>query len=243
MYNGVALLIVAPFAGAALGLLAAVFHLDRVARAVPFVSLVGTGLLLLAIFLEAGGAISIRYAFGAWEAPVGIELRMDGAAAIMCAAGLVVSIFAYIASLSDRTLGGYFYFCYQLLVGGMLGMILADDLFNLFVFVEIVSISSFILIAYEGKPPALIASLKYLLISSLGLVLYLAGVLIVYKTCETLSLSNIDVSLTNGRFDVSLAAALLATGVCVKTALEVFLEFTGFGIRAHFSELRWSCAN
>jgi multicomponent Na+:H+ antiporter subunit D len=75
------------------------------------------------------------------------------------------------------------------MIAAMVGVLLAADLFNMFVFFEILGLSSYILIAYLQKRQALLACFKYLMLSSLGMTFFLLGIYILYQHTGTLSLS------------------------------------------------------
>ena len=126
-----------------------------------------------------------------------------------------------------------FYFFYMVLISGLSGIILASDLFNTYVFLEIVGISAYILVAYLQKDKALLASYKYLFMGSLGGTLFLLGLFIIYKNTGSLSLEAIRElgSLTDlPRRERNLCFSALITGLGIKTA---FFPFHTWLPKAH----------
>ncbi|MBN2553995.1 MAG: hypothetical protein JXB06_14555, partial [Spirochaetales bacterium] len=127
-----------------------------------------------------------------------------------------------------------FYFFFLLLVAAMEGVILTGDLFNMFVFIEIVSISSYILIAYLLKPGSLWACLRYLLLSSLSIAVFLLGLFLVYQVMGTFSLRLIAASL-NGSGEALAAEAAPAAGKALGLAAAALT--VGIGLKAAFVPL------
>jgi formate hydrogenlyase subunit 3/multisubunit Na+/H+ antiporter MnhD subunit len=174
--------------------------------------------------LEGGPALV--YELGRWSEPVGIALYFDGLAWLTSAVGLLVALCALLFAVSEGGHPPSFYFFFLLLIFGMQGVILTGDLFNLFVFLEVLSIASYILIAGAGKPRSLVASFRYLMISSLGIAFFLLGTFLFYRAAGTLSLRLLGEALAGAspaaRWELELAVVCLAVGVGVKAS---FLPF------------------
>jgi multicomponent Na+:H+ antiporter subunit D len=174
---------------------------------------------ILKTVLEQG---TIRYWLGGWKPPWGIEYRVDHFNAFML---LLVSSLALISAiyakrtveseLSDRV--GLFWSLYLLLVTGLLGIIVTGDMFNLFVLLEVASLTAYSLIAI-GKGRATMASFRYLIIGTIGASFYLIGLGYLYIMTGSLNMENL-------RF---LLPPLYSTTV-VQAAF-VFI-FIGFGIK------------
>jgi formate hydrogenlyase subunit 3/multisubunit Na+/H+ antiporter MnhD subunit len=183
------LLVFLPFSASLLCLL------DRLLRRRPLLARAASAastassLLLLGLLLpglRAQGTLAC--AVGGWLEPLGIVLYLD---ALAWTASLMGSLVALCALLFAFGEGGYrsdFYFFFLMLLAGMEGVILTGDLFNMFVFLEILSISSYLLIAYSLRGASLWASLRYLLLSSLGIVFFLFGLFLVYRSAGSFSL-------------------------------------------------------
>ena len=138
---------------------------------------------------------AIRYTFGGWQAPVGIEWVADEVAAIMAvAASLLAALSVYYASsLPTKAIKGRMtpYFAIILLMtSGLVGVIFAGDLFNLFVFLEIVALSVYALVAIPGGR-ALVSAFRYLIMGALGATFYLLGVAYFYAATGTLNITDL----------------------------------------------------
>jgi len=169
---------------------------------------------------------------GAWQPPLGITLRTDGPALLMllmtAVTGLGVTLYArgyFSYRISDPVRAHrhqhqqrYFWPLWMLLLTGLNGLFLSGDIFNLYVTLEIIGISAASLAALSGKPASLRASFRYLLISLLGSLTYLLGVVFIYRTCGVLDLGLLQNLAGNGS-GMSAALALLSVGLLLKTAL------------------------
>ena len=141
----------------------------------------------------------------------------------------VILCFAIAEGLYDHI----FYFVFMVMLAGTSGVLLAADVFNLFVCLEILGISSYILIAYLSKGHAIMASFQYLILSSLGMAFFLLGILVLYQQTGTLSLPEIAASLKASptvRPAILLAIAALIVGLGVRTA---FFRFHTWLPEAH----------
>ncbi len=175
------------------------------------------------------GTDPIHYVMGGWQAPFGIEWYLDGFSALMA---LLISfvagcILAATGPAVDREIGGVrisFYMLVLLLIAGLLGMILTHDLFNLFVFVEVTSLTGYALIASGSKPQSKIASLRYLLLGTVGASLYLLGVGYLYAGTGTLNmrdLAGLFPAIAESRTAL-LGLFLIVTGLAIKMGLFPF---------------------
>ncbi|MCC5940974.1 MAG: monovalent cation/H+ antiporter subunit D family protein [Balneolaceae bacterium] len=168
---------------------------------------------------------SIRYFFGGWEPPVGIEFVYDGLAGFFVLVINVVSFFVLIHShhIAKREFPGKempYYALAMLMMLGFNGMILTGDLFNLYVFLEIASLSGYALIAI-GEKQAPYAAFRYLIIGTAGGTLYLLGVGFLYTVTGTLNIIDMAAMLpmlyeSNAVFA---ALILMIVGIGVKAAL------------------------
>jgi multicomponent Na+:H+ antiporter subunit D len=167
----------------------------------------------------------LRYYFGGWEPPVGIEFVYDGLSGFFVMVINVVAFFVLIHShhLAKREFPGKempFFALAMLMMLGFNGMILTGDLFNLYVFLEIASLSGYALIAI-GEKPAPYAAFRYLIIGTAGGTLYLLGVGFMYTITGTLNIIDMTAMLpelagTNAAFA---ALILMIVGIGVKAAL------------------------
>ena len=125
----------------------------------------GISISLLTRVLDEG---SISYMLGGWAAPYGIEYRVDHLSAFVLV--IVAAIGAVVLLSTSRSLASevsedrhpLFYSLYVLCLTGMLGVVITGDAFNLFVFLEITSLSSYALIGLGKDRRALRAAFRYL---------------------------------------------------------------------------------
>ncbi|HSH07824.1 MAG TPA: monovalent cation/H+ antiporter subunit D family protein [Burkholderiales bacterium] len=181
--------------------------------------------LLLAAEVARSGPIS--YAIGSWAPPWGIEYRVDALSAFVLV--LVSGIGAAVAPYAWRSVAAelrgdqayLFYTMYCLCVAGLLGMTITGDAFNLFVFMEIASLSSYVLIALGRDRRALLASFQYLILGTIGATFFVIGVGLLFLKTGTLNLVDMAERLQDVRGDRSVLAALafITVGISLKLAL------------------------
>jgi len=159
---------------------------------------------------------------GGYAPPIGIELVADEfSAAVFLLVALVSAatlVFARVVGPRRNT----FYSAYLLLTGGLVGVSLTGDLFNLFVFLEIVGLTTYALIAADRSGASAYASLKYLVVGTVGASLYLTGVGYVFLATGTLNMADVSTQLQAvGYTDplVQTGYALIAVGFALKMAL------------------------
>jgi len=149
---------------------------------------------LLAQTLEAG---VIRYAMGGWAPPWGIEYRVDALnGLVLVMLGLIAAVtlpFAgrSVASEIAAQRIPAFYCLFMLCLAGLLGIVATGDVFNLFVFLEISSLSSYALIALGSDRRALTAAYQYLIMGTIGATFFLIGVGLLYAMTGTLNMADL----------------------------------------------------
>jgi len=186
-----ALQVVVPLIAAALCLILsrppAAWLITFVASAVAML----VSFLMLQEVLQSG---VIDYTFGGWAAPFGIAYRVDLVNAyvlvIVSTISTVVSVFARlsVASEIEAHNQGFFYTAWLLCLTGLLGIAITGDAFNLFVFLEISSLSSYVLIAMGADRRALTAAFQYLIMGTIGATFILIGVGLLYALTGTLNM-------------------------------------------------------
>jgi len=138
----------------------------------------------LLIQVHQGG--EIYYHMGGWEPPYGVEFKVDYFRAYMLLVVLAVSLWIMVYALKDLQhelkigMLGWYYSLYALLVGSMAGIAMTNDLFNLFVLMEICAISACAIISIKEDRACLEASFKYLILSAMGTGCFLLGVAMLY---------------------------------------------------------------
>ena len=145
----------------------------------------------------AGGDIS--YHLGNWPPPIGIEYRVDAINAFVL---LVISGISALALPYARTSvtheiepgkHGLFYTAYLLCLTGLLGVTITGDAFNIFVFLEISSLSTYILVAAGARADrrALSAAFVYLVLGTVGATFFVLGVGLLYMVTGTLNIADL----------------------------------------------------
>ena len=182
-------------------------------------------LIQLAGIVQSGEAV--HYYLGGWEPPYGVEFVIDGVNGIIIVLvsfiGAMTALFSSPFEEADnnapfKSAGYYSILCF--LVIGLLGIASTGDAFNLYVFMEIVALSGYGLIAIgEEKGP--IAAFRYLLTGTIGASMYLLGIGFLYSATGTLNMADLAVRLQ--RVDnlplIAIAMACLIVGFGIKMAL------------------------
>jgi len=159
---------------------------------------------------------------GQWAPPFSIHLVAGplglGMAALIALVGFLVSVYGIVyirESARDR-----YDVLYILLLTGATGIVLTGDIFNLYVFFEILCVSSYALVAFRGDRPGVEAAAKYLIQGAVGSALALVGIGMLYGLFGTLSMADIAQNITSCEpTTVFVALALLITGFGVEGAL------------------------
>jgi multicomponent Na+:H+ antiporter subunit D len=164
------------------------------------------------------------YLIGGWPSQLGIVYRVDGSALLilavihMIAWGHLPRLFAWVEKAMPLHKQGPCFALYCLCVMGMSGMVLSHDVFHVFVCLEIMSLTAYVLLAASGTQEAVRAAFHYLILGSLGGTLYLLGVGMLYLHTGALNMMDIAVRLLGLLYLHSLQAgvALLLIGLLLK---------------------------
>ena len=170
---------------------------------------------------------TISYHMGNWAPPLGIEYRIDLVNAFVL---LIVSAIAAVvtpyARESLRTEFGsnriyMFYTAYMLCLCGLLGVTITGDAFNLFVFLEISSLSSYVLIAMGRDRRALTAAYQYLVLGTIGATFIVIGIGLLYAETGTLNMVDLAKRLADQPLSRTIGASFgfLVVGISLKLAL------------------------
>lgn len=179
---------------------------------------------LLTQVLAAG---TIVYEIGGWAAPWGIEYRVDYVNAfvlvIVAAIGAVITPYARISVLREVSPRRVylFYTMFNLCLAGLLGIAITGDAFNLFVFLEISSLSGYALISIGRDRRALTASYRYLVMGTVGATFYVIGVGLMYMMTGTLNMADLSQKLpaVADTRTIHAALAFLTVGIGLKLAM------------------------
>lgn len=180
---------------------------------------------LLMVQVSVGGVIS--YQLGGWAPPVGIEYRIDhlNAFVMLVVSGIAAVIAPYArASVASEIDADRIYLFYALLclcLCGLLGITITGDAFNLFVFLEISSLSSYALIAMGRRRRALLAAFEYLIMGTIGGTFVLIGIGMLYMMTGTLNMTDLAERLpaVMQTHTVEAGVAFIVVGACIKLAL------------------------
>ncbi len=167
------------------------------------------------------------YALGGWPSPWGIEYRIDllNALVLLVVSGIGAAILlasrASVWQEIGETRRGLFYVACLLCLAGLLGIAATGDAFNLFVFLEISSLSTYALVAMGPDRRALLAAYNYLIMGTIGATFILIGIGFLYMLTGTLSMADLGERLpAMGESRTAFAAyAFIVVGVCLKLAL------------------------
>ena len=190
------------------------------------IGLVGAMLTIFAaiwlVQLADAGSVLV-YALGNWSAPFGIVLAVDRLAAMMVLLTALLSGAALLyASAGFDERGRHFHPLFQLQVVGLQGAFLTGDLFNLFVFFEVMLLASYALLAHGGGLLRTRAGLAYVALNLAGSALFLIALGMLYGALGTLNLADIALrpqSLESNVALARLACMLLIAVFALKAAL------------------------
>lgn len=183
-------------------------------------------LALLASVRESG--VPIHYALGGWAPPLGIELRITLLSAFVIATITFISTVVLAFEARGLSASGLpesrlnlFYAAYLLALTGLVGMVATNDLFNVFVFLEISSLASYSMISLGKDRRALVAAYSYLLIGTVGATFYLLGVGLLYQVTGTLNMLDIAARLPEVAHlrSVAVGFVFLMVGLFIKLAV------------------------
>ena len=170
---------------------------------------------------------SMAYEMGSWPVPFGIGLLVTPFYAVMA---LIISGGSFVALLwgaksleseMGREHHALFLSCWLLASSGLLGIVVTADAFNAFVFMEISSLASYVLVAAGPKRQSLTASFKYLVTGSLGATFYLIGVGYLYMMTGTLNFDDLAIRLSevSETTPVLIASGFIILGLALKAAI------------------------
>jgi multicomponent K+:H+ antiporter subunit D len=191
MSNLMLLPLLVPMTGALLALFGAGAGL-RMERAAGIVSTLVMLPVAAGLFdLAAGGQI-LAYAVGNWPAPFGITLVLDRLAAWMILVTAVVATGALLFSVGRADAAGrHFHALFQLQLLGIYGAFLAGDLFNLFVFFEVLLIASYALLGHGAGGARTTAAVRVAVLNLLGSTVFLVAVACLYSAAGTLNFADL----------------------------------------------------
>ena len=187
-------------------------------------ALLGSSVVLLKEVIRSGYVVVQP---GDWPAPFGITLVADLFSALMVmVTGLIASAVAVysIRDIGEKLVRRHYYALFHFLLMGVNGAFITGDLFNLYVWFEVMLLSSFVLMTMGGSADQLESGVKYLIINLVSSVLFLSGVGLLYGKLGTLNMADIALRLADSpdALLVNSSAMLLLAAFGVKAALFPF---------------------
>jgi len=179
----------------------------------------------LALMARVSGGMIFAYALGEWPAPFGIVLVADRLAAMMLVLTAVLSLIALthaVVTGADRK-GWHFHPLFQFQLMGLNGAFLTGDLFNLFVFFEVLLIASYGLMLHGQGPARLKAGVQYVVVNLVGSALFLIALGMLYALTGTLNMADMGLRVAEvpaaDQGLLRIAALLLVSVFALKAAL------------------------
>ena len=223
-YHLPVLLVVVPLVAAPI---AALLNRPRLSWAVAVAATLWALYAALELLSQTMAAGAIHYELGGWPAPYGIEYVVDPVNAwvgvIVALIGALVAPYARVSVEREITEDRIplFYAAFILCLTGLLGIAVTGDVFNVFVFLEISSLSAYALIALGSDRRALTASFQYLIMGSVGATFIVIGIGLMYVMTGTLNMADLadrlpEVSDTR---TIPVAFTFLTVGITLKLAL------------------------
>ena len=167
----------------------------------------------------------LHYYMGGWSPPWGIEFRVDSLSALMLllltVITLLVGIYSKRSVLSEiPTKEVPFYSLYLLLVAGLTGLVSTADMFNLYVFLEITSLTSYALVSIGGGA-AVVSAFRYVILGTVGAAFYLLAVGYLYSVTGSLNMADLSLILPElyESNAVLVGFAFFVIGMSIKMAL------------------------
>lgn len=202
----------------------------RAKLAISLLSVVATLLAAIELLVRSKGSELTGnndigfYLLGDWAAPFGIVLVIDRLAALMLVLTglLALPALVYSAAAWARQ-GPHFHSMFQFLLMGLNGAFLTGDLFNLFVFFELLLAASYGLLLHGGGQLRVRAGLQYIAVNLTGSLLFLVGVSLIYGATGTLNMAHLSTmisSLPEGQRQLFHAgAAIMALAFLIKAGI------------------------
>ncbi len=201
----------------------------EVAPYITLVTIVITfGISIVLAYRVAGGEV-ISYAVAGWPPPWGIEILIDELSAMMLvlltASSLFIAIFSFHSlhtEIPDQATGWY-YTLYLLTLAAMMGLVISNDLFNVYVMVEVVGIGACGMVVAKGEKLSTEATLRYLMLATLGSGFLLFGIGFLYQITGNLNFAYVAAELARVHdqypFLIWATMSFFTVGMGVKAAL------------------------
>lgn len=184
-------------------------------------------LLLLTQVITTGE--EIRYTMGGWAPPFGIEYRVDVLSGFVLAvvSGMAAIMLPYARLSVEQEIShnkiSLFYSAFLLCLAGLLGIVITNDAFNIYVFLEISSLATYTLIGMGRDKKALSSAFNYLILGTIGATFILIGIGLLYMMTGTLNIDGLAQHIANidqaQPRPILAAFAFITVGIFLKIAL------------------------
>jgi proton-translocating NADH-quinone oxidoreductase chain N len=177
-------------------------------------------------------SIAKYYAFGGWNAPFGIEFKLSKLNLIFISLMYFISFITILFSINemDRLIfngnKSTFFAVYLLCIAGFSGIILTNDIFNLYVFIEIASLASYTLVSISSRKLSIKFGLDYLILGTIAATFLLFGISFLYIATGTLNLTDLALKLgeqyTHSQKIIHVGLSCIIIGLFLKFSLFPF---------------------
>lgn len=204
--------------------LAARYHL-QIQRTLSVAGVMALVVLSAALFAQVADGTILTYRLGDWAAPFGIVLVGDRLSLLMVLMTSILALFVVLHAVGSGwdARGKHFHPLFQFQLMGILGAFLTGDIFNLFVFFEVLLIASYGLMIHSGGSTRLKAGVQYVLFNLIGSTLFLFALGTLYAETGTLNMADMGLRVAQigpeGTVGIRVAAVLLLLVFAVKAAL------------------------
>jgi multicomponent Na+:H+ antiporter subunit D len=174
----------------------------------------------------------ISYVFGGYQARFGIEFLVNPFSALFTTMIIGLAMIIYIYSMGDATEGiekteyGRYYVLLFILLMAMFGMLYTNDLFNTYVFIEILSITTCAIISIKKKKETYNSAFRYVMMNEIGSLSYLLGVALIYMVTGHTNISvlaqNIPTLFSDYSVNFGFALGFIIVGLGIKAAVFPF---------------------
>nr|WP_246224473.1 proton-conducting transporter membrane subunit [Wolbachia endosymbiont of Litomosoides sigmodontis] len=168
----------------------------KVSWFISFTTTIITLFISSVLLIKTYNGEAITYHLGNWAPPYGIELRIDVLNSLILTLVNFVALISVFYSfyINEKEISKNkitnFYSLFLLCLSGLLGILVTNDIFNLYVFLEISSLSSYVLVSTGKDKKALVAAFEYLISGTIGVTFYLFGIGLLYSMTGTLNMSD-----------------------------------------------------
>ena len=181
----------------------------------------------LSLLADVSSGRLIHYELGGWAPPWGIAYEVDAlnalVAVVICMIGTLVTAYSLRSVPIDipPEKHAHFYTAFLLCFLGLLGMSMTGDIFNVFVFLEISSLSTYALVSMGRNRQALSAAFQYLILGTIGATFFLIGIGLAYAATGTLNMADLAVRLQDSPHTDTIKTALgfIFVGMALKAAM------------------------